>query len=84
MIAPDPRGDRASLPWGDWLRFAVLRLGLTPAGFWEMPVREWRIVLTPTRPHSMGARELNALLSAYPDTEPGDKPDTEKEAGDAA
>ena len=53
------------LPWGDMMR-AVLRLGITPAAFWQLSVREW-LWLTATFDVQFGATELQSLMEKYPD-----------------
>lgn len=30
--------------WGEMLRFAVLRLGMTPGTFWRLSLVEWRML----------------------------------------
>lgn len=57
---------------GDWaaaLRFAVLRLGLTPDAFWRLTLLEWRILARAagSGANALNRSELEALLAQHPD-----------------
>ncbi|WP_420431591.1 phage tail assembly chaperone [Hyphobacterium sp.] len=54
----------------DWLRAAVFRYGLAPAGFWCLSLREWRWLTTAAAPERLQRADLTALLKAHPDAEP--------------
>lgn len=65
------------MPWGEMMRAAV-RLGIPPAAFWRLSLREWRW-LTGTaggEAVSLGRAGLDALMRHYPDD-----PGTEKADG---
>lgn len=54
---------------GDWagrLRFAM-RLGIAPEAFWRLSLAEWRALTEAEGAPAISRRELDALLSAYPD-----------------
>lgn len=52
-------------PWADWLR-AAAALGVTPAAFWRLSVREWR-ALTAAADAPLARNELEALMQRFPD-----------------
>jgi len=54
--------------WGDWLRQA-LSLGLPPAAFWRLSLREWRLLLGPQGPGPLSRAEFAALTHRFPDEE---------------
>ena len=55
------------------LRLAVERFGVTPEGFWELSLREWRMLTAPPEQAAMSRAELERLVERWPDdaTEPG-------------
>lgn len=60
----------AAFPWDDLLRVAVLRLGLAPADFWRLSMRELTVLLTPParpEPAAMTRARLARLMETYPD-----------------
>jgi hypothetical protein len=53
--------------WGEMLRFAA-RLGLPPADFWRVSLREWRMLTaSPAAPEAMGRAVFERLAEAWPD-----------------
>jgi uncharacterized phage protein (TIGR02216 family) len=54
--------------WAGALRYAVLRLGLTPETFWRLTLWEWRCLAGPAAASGgvMSRERLNALLTRYP------------------
>jgi hypothetical protein len=66
-LRPSPasgRGER--LPFRDWLRYAVLSLGLSPEAFWALTLAEWRL-LSPDAPSALSRDGLLGLIAQYPD-----------------
>jgi uncharacterized phage protein (TIGR02216 family) len=63
-----------SLPWGPWLRGAVA-MGLPPAAFWSLTVREWRALVGPADP-PLSRATLAALCAQFPDVPLPDSPET--------
>ena len=55
------------LPWRDLLKAAVL-LGIGPAAFWQLSLREW-IWLTAESGESLTRAALTDLMETNPDTE---------------
>ena len=56
--------------WRAWFSFAVLRLGLSPDGFWRLSLVEWRWLLAASLGaggERLDAAALSALLKRYPD-----------------
>lgn len=58
--------------WGAWLRLA-LQLGLAPADFWQLSLREWRLLTRSDQAHAMRRSEFEALARRFPDPEHGTK-----------
>lgn len=56
-------------PWGAWLS-AALRLGLAPAAFWRLSLREWRLLTAPGPAAPMTRADLAALAQRFPDVPP--------------
>ncbi len=54
-------------PWPALLRLAVLRLGLTPEGFWRLSLVEWRALIDAAPAVALNRAELDALARAWPD-----------------
>jgi hypothetical protein len=57
----------ARLPWSALLTKAA-EIGIGPADFWEVSLKEWRLIMqgsgsTP----AMGRGELEAMLAKHPD-----------------
>ncbi|MDQ8027213.1 MAG: phage tail assembly chaperone [Brevundimonas sp.] len=54
-------------PWGEMLRVAA-GFGVTPAAFWSLSLREWRLLTSPRRPHDVLPRDaFERLAEAWPD-----------------
>ncbi|MFC7378596.1 phage tail assembly chaperone [Brevundimonas sp. GCM10030266] len=54
-------------PWGEMLR-AAARSGVTPAAFWSLSLREWRLLTSPGRQHEALSRDVfERLAEAWPD-----------------
>lgn len=54
-------------PWEPWLRRAV-QLGIAPAAFWRLSVREWRALLGPAH-GPLSRAEFDLLRQRFPDEE---------------
>ncbi|MEO1706275.1 MAG: phage tail assembly chaperone [Pseudomonadota bacterium] len=57
-------------PWADWFSFAITTLGLTPAAFWQLSVREWAWLMashTSAVPSRGDISALRDLFLHYPD-----------------
>lgn len=57
------------IPFRQWLRHAVLALGLSPDAFWALTLAEWRF-LAPEAPSVLSRAGLEALIAQYPDQKP--------------
>lgn len=60
----------AAFPWDELFRIAVLQLGLAPADFWRLSMRELTVLLTPParpEPAAMTRDKLARLMEIYPD-----------------
>jgi hypothetical protein len=54
-------------PWGEMLR-AAARLGVKPAAFWELSLREWRMLTErPGGAAPLGRGDLMRMAEAWPD-----------------
>ena len=53
-------------PWPALLT-AAMSLGIAPATFWRLSVREWRAIAAPSAATVLSRVELEALARAYPD-----------------
>lgn len=54
-------------PWGEMLRIAV-GLGIRPAAFWRLSLREWRMLTArPAGAAFMGRDVFERLAEAWPD-----------------
>ncbi len=54
--------------WGEMLRFAVLRLGLTPDAFWRLSLVEWRMLTAAADAEApLGRAGFERLRKAHPD-----------------
>lgn len=56
-----------SWPFDEWLKIAVRRFGLSPSEFWQMPLREWLLLMETTRMAGCGRAEFDALMAQFPD-----------------
>jgi uncharacterized phage protein (TIGR02216 family) len=52
--------------WAGMLRAAVA-MGISPEAFWRLSLREWRMLTEVSGPGSMGRRELDEMMRAWPD-----------------
>ncbi len=59
----------APIPWGVWLRMAS-QLGVAPAQFWALSVREWVLLTAHDATPSLGRSGLAALMTSFPDIHP--------------
>lgn len=56
-----------STRWGEMLRTAA-NLGIRPAAFWRLSLREWRMLTArPSGPEPMGRDAFERLAEAWPD-----------------
>jgi Phage tail assembly chaperone protein, TAC len=55
------------LPWNAMLQ-AALSVGIAPAAFWQLSLREWRMLARTARP-ALSRACLAALMENNPDTE---------------
>lgn len=55
-----------AIPFDDWLRLA-LRLGLTPAAFWRLSLKEWRALTAIGSEAVLDRTALEALRAKFPD-----------------
>lgn len=56
-----------NMDWGEMLRFAA-RVGVPPAAFWRLSLREWRMLTAaPAAPEPMGRIVFERLAEAWPD-----------------
>ncbi|WP_233347684.1 phage tail assembly chaperone [Hyphobacterium indicum] len=56
-----------TIPFDDWLRFAVLRLAIPPSDFWHLSLTEWRVLTQSASAPPLRRDELCALLKSHPD-----------------
>ncbi len=57
-------------PWRAWLAFAA-QLGIAPACFWRLSVREWRALAPPASAAHLDRAAFTALAAHFPDDENG-------------
>ena len=50
-----------------WLRLAVIRFGLSPDAFWEMPLRDWLSLLDGRNSRGFKQEDILELLKHFPD-----------------
>lgn len=54
-------------PWGVMMRLAA-RAGVTPADFWRLSLKEWRLLVeAPAHAGPLSRREFEQLAEAWPD-----------------
>ncbi|MGD9966972.1 MAG: phage tail assembly chaperone [Hyphomonadaceae bacterium] len=53
-------------PWPELLRIAR-QIGVAPAAFWSLSLREWRAIADTTM-HALSAADFAALAQRFPDT----------------
>jgi uncharacterized phage protein (TIGR02216 family) len=53
-------------PWPALIA-AACRLGVAPAQFWRLSLREWRALVAPPADAAMTRARFEALLRLYPD-----------------
>ena len=59
-------------PWGEMLRVAA-RAGVTPAAFWRLSLREWRMLTErPAGPEPLGRDGFERMMAAWPDEAGGE------------
>jgi uncharacterized phage protein (TIGR02216 family) len=59
----------SGMPWRDLIRTAA-EIGVKPGEFWDVSVKEWRMLIASGREGpAMGRRDLDRLTSRYPDEE---------------
>lgn len=63
-----------SWPFETWSRVAVKRFGLPPSEFWDMPLRDWLVLMKETARPTLDRTRLNDLIKNYPDEGGGDGP----------
>jgi len=56
-----------TLPFDDWLRFAVWRLAIPPSDFWHLSLKEWRVLTQSVSVPPLRRDELSTLLNSHPD-----------------
>lgn len=44
-------------------------LGVAPAAFWKLSLKEWRALVAPPRTSALSRAELNALMQQHPDSQ---------------
>lgn len=54
-------------PWSAWL-LAANAIGVTPAEFWRLSVKEWRALAG--RATALAREDLDALMQRFPDDRP--------------
>lgn len=55
--------------WDEMLRFAVLRLGLSPDAFWRLSLVEWRMLTASAEADAPLSRAgFERLAKTYPDS----------------
>lgn len=57
-----------STPWADLVQ-AALKLGLKPAEFWQLSLREWNAITREKKRSGFRRSDLSRLISAFPDKE---------------
>jgi len=53
------------LAWNEMLRAAAL-MGIVPAQFWKLSLREWRALTTPSGP-ALPRKEFDLMMKTRPD-----------------
>lgn len=61
------RGD--AWPFDAWLKMAVYRFGLSPGEFWQMSMRDWRVLTGMDKADHLTRNDFEALAKNHPDTE---------------
>ena len=58
-------------PWGPMLKRAVA-IGIGPAAFWRLSLKEWRMLTAPPPGQGpLGRRELESMMTNWPDRSDG-------------
>jgi uncharacterized phage protein (TIGR02216 family) len=57
-------------PWAPMLAAAAI-VGVPPAAFWRLSVKEWRALTARSRHDALNRNEFNALMQTYPDRRHG-------------
>jgi hypothetical protein len=60
----------AETHWAAWLRHAVVSLGLRPADFWALSLKEWRMLNPSARSETLSRNEFETLRQQFPDGGP--------------
>jgi|CXWL01.1.fsa_nt_gi uncharacterized phage protein (TIGR02216 family) len=55
-----------AIPWPAMIAAAV-RLGVTPAHFWRLSLREWRALIAPVGEGALSRAAFSALAQMHPD-----------------
>lgn len=53
-------------PWNAWLN-AALGVGVPPALFWRLSLREWRALIAAPRSAILDRANFDALAASFPD-----------------
>lgn len=54
-------------PWCNWLAYAQRVLGVSPASFWALSLREWRALMGAAAFAPLTRDEFSALSGKFPD-----------------
>ncbi|MAI90409.1 phage tail assembly chaperone [Ponticaulis sp.] len=58
----------ARTDWGKLLQIG-LRSGLSPSAFWQLSLREWRLITSYRKRSGFGRNDLSRLIAEFPDKE---------------
>ncbi|MGE0828019.1 MAG: phage tail assembly chaperone, partial [Hyphomonadaceae bacterium] len=53
-------------PWSAWLRLAAA-MGVAPAAFWRLSLKEWRALAAPATQSTFARSDFDALAARFPD-----------------
>jgi uncharacterized phage protein (TIGR02216 family) len=56
-------------PWPEMI-VAAQRMGLAPAQFWRLSLKEWRVLVAPAGGPALTREAFSALARRYPDQAP--------------
>ena len=54
-------------PFDIWLKTAVRGFGLSPTEFWQMPVRDWLVLISGANDRGIARDKFDDLMNIYPD-----------------
>lgn len=55
------------MPWAEMMQ-AAARLGIGPQGFWQLSLKEWRMLASgPGQAAPLGRQELEQMMRMWPD-----------------